>query len=221
MVETRSQRKKKLLEMATGSQVGSSHETETLSLMEKIVLRMGAMESSWEKEVELLTKEQEANSKLREDFEELRTQHEYTDLMCTQLEIRLKEVEESRDQGLAEIVNLKKSLETVNDELAVLNKAMRHGSGGGAPHVKVKEPESYDGTRNAKTLGNFLWDMEQYLERLNLSDGETQVKVAAQFLTKDDKMWWQRRVDQIINGSADDITSWSDLKKALQTHFSP
>jgi len=28
-------------------------------------------------------------------------------------------------------------------------------------------------------------------------------------------------VDQIVNGSADDITSWDDMKKALQTHFSP
>ena len=55
--------------------------------------------------------------------------------------------------------------------------------------MKFKEPESYDGTRSAKTLGNFLWDMEQHLERLGLSDDETKVKVAAQFLTKDAKMW--------------------------------
>ena len=34
-------------------------------------------------------------------------------------------------------------------------------------------------------------------------------------------MWWRRRLDQIANGSADDITSWDDMKKALQTHFSP
>lgn len=63
--------------------------------------------------------------------------------------------------------------------------------------------------------------MEQYLEWLGLSDGETQVKVASHFLTKDAKMWWRRKVDQIANGSADDITSWDDIKKALQTHFSP
>ena len=28
-------------------------------------------------------------------------------------------------------------------------------------------------------------------------------------------------MDQIANGNANDITSWKDLKKALQTHFSP
>ena len=103
----------------------------------------------------------------------------------------------------------------------MLKRAVRHNSGGGVPHVKVKEPESYDGTRSAKTLGNFLWDMEQYLERLGLSDEETKVKVVAQFLTKDAKMWWKRRMDQIANGSAGDITLWDEMKKALQTHFSP
>ena len=63
--------------------------------------------------------------------------------------------------------------------------------------------------------------MEQYFERLGLSDDETKVKVASQFLRKDAKMWWQRRMDQIANGSAGDITSWDDMKNALQTHFSP
>ena len=76
-------------------------------------------------------------------------------------------------------MDLEKSLDQAKDEVAVLKKVVRHGSGGGVPHVKVKEPESFDGTRSAKTLGNFLWDMEQYLERLGLSDDETKVKVAA------------------------------------------
>eukprot|EP00253_Pinus_taeda_P033370 PITA_33370 len=87
--------------------------------------------------------------------------------------------------------------------------------------ARDRELKSYDGTRSAKTLGNILWDMEQYLERLGLSDDETKVKVAAQFLTKDAKMCWQRRMDQIANGSAGDITSWDEMKKYLQTHFSP
>jgi len=142
--------------------------------------------------MDLFDREQEANSKMREELKELRTQHEYTDLMSTQLEVRVKEVEEARDQGLAEIVGLRKSLDEARDEITMLKKVVRHNSSGGVPHVKVKELEFYDGTRSTKTLGNFLWDMEQYLERLGLSDDETKVKVAAQFLTKDAKMWWRR-----------------------------
>ena len=110
--------------------------------------------------------------------------------MCTQLEVRVKEVEEARNHSLAEIVNLRKSLDEARDEITVLKKAVRHNLGG-VSHVKVKEPESYDGTRSAKTLGNFFWDMVQYLERLGLPNDETKVKVAAQFLTKDAKMWWR------------------------------
>lgn len=114
-----------------------------------------------------------------------------------------------------------KSLDNENDEITVLKNAVRHNLGGGVSHVKLKELESYDGTRSTKTLGNFLWDMEQYLECLGLSDDETKVKVAAQFLTKDANMWWRRWMDQIANGSADDITSWDDMKKVLQAHFNP
>lgn len=61
--------------------------------------------------------------------------------------------------------------------------------------MKVKEPNSYDETRSAKTLGNFLLDMEQYLEHLVMPNDEAKVKVAAQFLTKDGKMWWRRKMD--------------------------
>ena len=91
---------------------------------------------------------------------------------------------------MEKILNFQKSLDEANDEIVVLKKVVRHNSGGGLSHVKIKEPESYDGTRSVKTLGNFLWDMEQYMEHLGLSDDETKVKVAAQFLTKDAKMWW-------------------------------
>ena len=87
--------------------------------------------------------------------------------------------------------------------------------------MKVKEPDSFDGTRSAKNLGNFLWDMEQYLECLGMSNEEAKVKVAAKFLMKDAKMWWRRKMDQISNGNAIKITSWDDMKKDLQTHFSP
>ena len=207
MVKTRSQGKEKLVEMAAGSQAGSSHDGEEtpMEFIERVLVKVENMEISFEEKLD----------ELRMQNDEVKTQNEYTEFRCAQFEQRIKEVEEPRDQSLAKIENLEKTLEDTKNELVVVKKAVGHNSGGGVPRVKVKEPESYDGTRKAAILGNFLWDIEQYLERLNLVDGETQVKVATQFLTKDAKMWWRRRVDQIVNGSADDITSWKDLKKAL------
>eukprot|EP00253_Pinus_taeda_P017950 PITA_17950 len=181
---------------------GESHmETEeskhnvTLAFIERILEGMEELESYWTTKMNLVMKDQEDTSKVREELNELRTQNEYTDLKCTKLEDKVKEIEEARDRGLAEILNLPKSLDGARDEIAVLKKAMGHNSGEGVPHVKVKEPESYDGARSTKTLGNFILDMEKYLELLGQSDDETKVKAAAQFLMKD--------------------------VKALQTHFSP
>eukprot|EP00253_Pinus_taeda_P010563 PITA_10563 len=206
MVDTRSQKSKK---MASNSQARSNHVMKdtvrdaTLEYMEKVLVRMESLENSWNQEVDSLTKEREAISKVKEELEGLRTQHD-------ELKTNTRALNKTS-----------KALEEAKDEISVLKRAVRHNSGIGVPHVKVKELESYDGTRSVKTLGNFLWDMEQYLERLGLPDGEAQVKVVAQFLTNDAKMWWRRRVDQMINGNADDITSWEDMKKTLQTHFSP
>jgi hypothetical protein len=57
--------------------------------------------------------------------------------------------------------------------------------------IKIKEPEPYDGTHNAKLLGNFCWDIEQYLEQLNESLDEAKVNVAMMFLTGTTKLWWR------------------------------
>jgi hypothetical protein len=49
--------------------------------------------------------------------------------------------------------------------------------------IKIKEPKPYDGTHNAKFLGNFCWDIEKYLEQLNGSLDEAKVNnVIAMFL---------------------------------------
>lgn len=180
MVETRSQKKKKSVEMAAEFQGESSHHEKdsTNEFIERMLEKKAKMEGSLREELD----------ELRIQNDELKTQNEYTEFRYAQFEQRIKEVEESRDQSLAKVENLEKTLEDTENELTIVKRAMGHYSFGGMPHMKVKEPESYDGTRKAATLGNFLWDMEQYLERLNLIDGETQVKVATQFLTMDAKM---------------------------------
>eukprot|EP00253_Pinus_taeda_P003556 PITA_03556 len=175
-------------------------------------------------------KEMAANSQVRTNHAMKDTTRDVTLEFIDKVFGRVDTLENSWNQEVGSLNKERETISKVKEELKELR--TQHDElktqfeytdylCGGVPHVKVKEPESYDGTRSAKVLGNFLWDMEQYLERLNLSKGEAQVKVAAQFLTNDAKMWWRRRVDQITSGSADDITSWDDMKKALQSHFSP
>jgi hypothetical protein len=49
--------------------------------------------------------------------------------------------------------------------------------------IKVKEPKPYDGTRDAKLIGNLCWDMEQYLENMNGSLYKSKPKIYVMFLT--------------------------------------
>lgn len=179
MVYTRSQRRKLLVEMVGETHVvlGESSHIATEAFIERILERMEELESYWTAKMAMVMKDLEANAKMREELNELRTQHKYTNLKCTQLEDEVKEIGEARDRGLAGILNLQKSLDDANDDIMVLKKVVRHNSSGGVSHVNIKEPESYDGTRSAKTLGNFLWDMEHYLECLGLSNDETKVKL--------------------------------------------
>ena len=71
--------------MVAESQAGSSHGVQdaTMALMEKVLKKMEDMETFWNKKMDLFDKEQEANLKMKEELDEIRTQHEYTDLLCT------------------------------------------------------------------------------------------------------------------------------------------
>ena len=53
----------------------------------------------------------------------------------------------------------------LREDVAVLKKALLRTSPrttNVAPKVRVPEPKGFDGTRSAKELENFLWDMEQF-----------------------------------------------------------
>ena len=47
------------------------------------------------------------------------------------------------------------------------------------------------------------------------------MNIVAQFLTRDAKMWWRRKLDQMAQVVGSDITTWLELKEALQIQFSP
>jgi len=160
-------------------------------------------------------------TKMEEAYENLKVRYEYTERKYAQTKKEVKNIGAARDQGFDEILKLQKSPDDGQNEIVVLKKFVGQGPIGSTARVKVKETDFYDGMRSAKALGNFLWDMEQYLECLGIPDDEAKVKVATQFLTKDVNMWWRRKLDQIANDDVDDISTWDAMKKYLQDRFSP
>lgn len=56
--------------------------------------------------------------------------------------------------------------------------------------VKVPEPKSFNDTRNANELENFIWDIEQYFVATHSFNGEKMV-VMRMYLTRYAKLWWR------------------------------
>ncbi|GAV69563.1 hypothetical protein CFOL_v3_13064, partial [Cephalotus follicularis] len=87
-------------------------------------------------------------------------------------------------------------VEYLQAEIMVVKRAIR-GQGVAAEtpsKVKLSEPKSFAGTRSAKDLENFLWDMEQYFKAARIPEGE-KVTITSMYLTGDAKLWWRTRMD--------------------------
>jgi hypothetical protein len=84
----------------------------------------------------------------------------------------------------------------------------------------MKEAELYDETRNAKMLGNFCWDMEQYLEQMNESKDEAKLNVASMFLTRNVELLWRNKIEDLaIERITKKIENWTEMKQALKAQF--
>ena len=75
-------------------------------------------------------------------------------------------------------------VQTVKDETTLIKRAMNSPSeAGSSSKIKVPEPKSFNGSRNAKELENFLWDMER-----------EKVTMTSMYLAGDAKLWWRTRL---------------------------
>ena len=84
-----------------------------------------------------------------------------------------------------------------------------------ATKVKVPKPKPFNGSRSAKDLENFLWDMEQYFKATRVSDQEM-VTITSMYLLGDTRLCWRTRVEDDADASRGKIDSWEVLKKELK-----
>ena len=120
-------------------------------------------------------------------------------------------------QAIAE--GAKSDVKDVEDEIAIIKRAMNN-EGPSSSKVKVPEPKSFQGVRNAKELENFLWDMEQYFLAARISAQE-QVSITSMYLAGDAKLWWRTRVQEDASLGRPKIEEWETLKKELKAQFLP
>ena len=116
-------------------------------------------------------------------------------------------------------------MQKMSDEITILKRAVAGGASSGSNEnrskFKVPEPKAFGGSRNAKELENFLWDMEQYFKAAHISENEM-VTITSMYLIGDAKLWWRTRTDDDDEDSArPKINSWEMLKKELKDQFLP
>ena len=83
-------------------------------------------------------------------------------------------------------------------------------AGRSATRVTVPNSSSFDSVWNAKTLENFIWDMEQYFKAAKVPDGE-QVSLVGMYLTANAKLWWMSRHMEDTRVRRSTFNSWEEL----------
>ena len=84
--------------------------------------------------------------------------------------------------------------------------------------IQVPKPATYNGTRNAIEVENFLFGLEQYFEAKGARDDATKISNAPTFLRDAAQLWWRRKHgDMGINP----IRTWEEFKKELKRQFCP
>ncbi|KAG6478500.1 hypothetical protein ZIOFF_061943 [Zingiber officinale] len=133
------------------------------------------------------------------------------------LEASLLHIQESLMEEMAQI---RKNNEDLRYEIIILRRAMASSSEvvPQRPLVRVPEPKSFGGTRSAKELENFLWDMEQYFVAAKVPETE-KVTISSMYLIGDAKLWWRTRMVDDANAGRQKIDTWDRLKKEMKDQF--
>ena len=66
--------------------------------------------------------------------------------------------------------------------------------------VKLPEPKPFSGARDAKSLENYIFDLEQYFKATDTETEEEKIIVATMHLAEDAKLWWISKYVDIQEG---------------------
>ncbi|KAF2281633.1 hypothetical protein GH714_043937 [Hevea brasiliensis] len=119
-------------------------------------------------------------------------------------------------------------LKEVEQQVSLVAIAIVQGGGANASgatmampsRVEVPKPSSFKGSRDAKEIDNFLWNMEQYFRALGITDDARKIDHAPLYLADTATVWWRRRQADREKGLCI-INTWEDFKKELKRQFYP
>ncbi|GFS46872.1 hypothetical protein Acr_00g0104510 [Actinidia rufa] len=127
-----------------------------------------------------------------------------------------------KDSFQAEIAAIKEEIKEVKGDWSLCKMAVTQGTLSSSPSLKVDipRPKSYNGSRNARELDNFLWDLDQYFEATGIHEENKKIKTAPLFLSDAATLWWRRRHADMERGTCT-IATWEDFKREIKRQFYP
>ncbi|CAL1360791.1 unnamed protein product [Linum trigynum] len=122
----------------------------------------------------------------------------------------------------AELVGVKEETADLKSEVTLVKRAMANRPAIAQPTstMEIPRPKSFQGSRNARELENFLWSLEQYFEASGIRDENTKVKTAPLYLSDVAMLWWRRTQGDINKGTCV-MESCDDFKREIKRQFYP
>ncbi|KAL2518321.1 Uncharacterized protein Adt_14568 [Abeliophyllum distichum] len=146
------------------------------------------------------------------DICELNIQLDESQMMCAAM-----------TDAVALLPDLREEMDAIRLQLRILQRVVGNGQAFAqeyAPRLKIPEPLTYGGARDAKENVNFLFDMEQYFLAVNIEDEARRVTTAIMYLGGDAKLWWRTKYDD-IQANRVQIDTWDLLKETITIQFFP
>ncbi|GFS41746.1 hypothetical protein Acr_00g0076210 [Actinidia rufa] len=125
-----------------------------------------------------------------------------------------------KDSLQAEIASMKEEIKEVKGDWSLCKMAVTQGTMSSSPSLKVDipRPKSYNRSRNARELDNFLWDLDQYFEATGIHEENKKIKTVPLFLSDAATLWWRRQHADMECGTCT-IATWEDIKREIKRQF--
>nr|GEY53000.1 uncharacterized protein [Tanacetum cinerariifolium] len=137
-----------------------------------------------------------------------------------------REIHDLRDLFMEEfgeeVSTLHQTIEDLQADVALYKRSLASGGDNAnhGPKLDVPKPSPFVGKREARAVDDFLWEMEQYLEGVNVVDDASKIKMATRYLKDTAALWWRRRHGNIERGTAT-IDTWAGFVADFKKQFYP
>ncbi|GJS97949.1 putative retrotransposon gag domain, aspartic peptidase domain protein [Tanacetum coccineum] len=119
-------------------------------------------------------------------------------------DVFMGEITKIREDFGEEVSTLHQVIEELQADMALCKRSLASGGDNTnhGPKLDIPKPSPFVGKREARAVDDFLWEMEQYLEGVNVVDDASKIKMATRYLKDTETLWWRRRYGDIERGWA-------------------